>query len=105
MLARMITFHADGGDLAQLVDSLRSEMPSIYDSLSGFRGIVVLEDNDESPNHVVAVTLWEDEASLAGSEAVANVVVDRIARATKALPSRKTYTVLGTMGIADRPTP
>lgn len=101
VLARVMTFYSEGSKVVPLVESLRSDLPPVYASFPGFRGLIVLEKPDMH-NHVIAVTLWEDEESVLASEALADTVADRIAQATGTSASRKIYKVLGTIGVEER---
>jgi heme-degrading monooxygenase HmoA len=93
-----MTFHAESEDLARLVNALRSEVPAAYESLPGFRGMVVL-DHADTIHHVLAVTLWKDEESITASSPFAATFVDRIARATRSIAACDVYEVIGTLGI------
>ena len=86
--------------MTDLVDSLRSEMPPRYEALPGFRGLLVLE-KPGARHHVIALTLWEDEAGVAASDAVADHVAERIAEAAGTAASRSVYRVLGSMRVAE----
>ena len=88
--------------MTELVESLRSDLPREYEALPGFRGLLVLERGD-SHNHVIALTLWEDEEGLAASQAMADRFANRIAEATGTAVSRHIYDVLGALGIAEGP--
>ena len=101
MRARVMTFYSESVDLTDLVASLRADLPPVYESFPGFRGLIVLE-KPGIRNHVMAVTLWNDEESLQASEAVADTFADRIAHAAGTSVTRNVYDVLGTIGIADR---
>jgi hypothetical protein len=43
VLARVMTFYSESAKMTDLVESLRSEVPQAYESVPGFRGILVLE--------------------------------------------------------------
>jgi len=96
-----MTFYSESARMADFVESLRSDLPREYEALPGFRGLLVLEKAD-SRNHVIALTLWENEEGIAASEESANGFADRIASATGTAVSRHIYEVLGQLGIADR---
>jgi len=102
VLARVMTFYAESARMTDLVESLRSDLPREYEALPGFRGLLVLE-RGASHNHVIALTLWENEEGIEASEAMANAFANRIAEATGTAVSRHVYDVLGRLGIADRP--
>lgn len=87
--------------MTNLVASLRSDLPPVYESFPGFRGLLVLERPDVR-HHVIAVTLWADDESVSASEGLANVVADRIAEAAGTSVSRNIYNVLGTIDVPDR---
>jgi len=96
-----MTFFSESADMTDLVAALRSDLPPVYESNPGFRGLVVLVKPDVR-NHVIALTLWEDDDALAGSEAIADGFADRIAAATGTAVARNVYDVLGTIGIVER---
>ena len=100
MLARVMTFYATGRDLSNLVESLGSELPSIYTPFPGFKGLLVLE-NPGARSHVIALTLWEDEESLRASEQIADAFADRITQAAGNAVARNSYNVLGSIGIPE----
>ena len=101
MLARVMTFYSESVSMTDVVESLRSDLPPEYASLPGFRGLLVLEKAGRR-NHVIAVTLWDDEAAVASSEALADRIADRIAGATGTSVARNIYSVLGRIGVAER---
>ena len=86
--------------MTELVESLRSDLPREYEALPGFRGLLVLE-RGESHNHLIALTLWEDEEGIAASEEIAKTFATRIAQATGTAVSRHIYDVLGALRIAN----
>ncbi len=96
-----MTFYAESAQMTDLLASLRSDLPPLYEALPGFRGLLVLE-KAEARNHVVALTLWKDLDSLAASEATAHGFADRIAEATGTAVSRNIYSVLGQIGFEGR---
>ncbi len=96
-----MTFYAESESMTDLVASLRSDLPPLYEALPGFRGLLVLEKAD-TRNHVIALTLWQDLDGLVASEATAHGFADRIAEATGTAVSRNIYSVLGQIGIADQ---
>jgi len=98
-----MTFYSESAKMADLVESLRSEVPQAYESVPGFRGIVVLEKS--GGNHIIAVTLWEDEEGIRASEAYADGFAHRIGDAIGTAVSRNIYNVLGTTGITVSPEP
>ncbi len=75
--------------------------PPTYASLPGFRGLLVLEKAGPR-NHVIAVTLWDNEEAVQASEALADSIADRIAAATGTSVTRNIYNVLGRIGVAER---
>jgi heme-degrading monooxygenase HmoA len=101
VLARVMTFYSARADVSDLVQSLRSEIPAVYEPFPGFRGMLVLERPD-TRNHVIALTLWEDAASLVASETLADAFAERIAHAAGTSVTRSVYDVLGSIGIPDR---
>jgi hypothetical protein len=101
VLARVLTFFAESGDLATLADSLRSELPPIYGTFPGFLGLLVLE-KPGARSHVIAMTIWQDEESLWASEKIADAFADRITHASGNAVARNTYNVLGSVGIEKR---
>lgn len=96
-----MTFYSESVSMTEVVQSLRAELPPAYESLPGFRGLLVLE-KPGSRNHVIALTLWDDEDGVAASEALADRIADRIAAATGTSVTRNIYNVMGRIGIADR---
>ena len=88
--------------MTDLIESLRSDLPPQYEAIPGFRGLLVLE-LVQSRNHVIALTLWENEEDVAASEASASAFANRIADATGTGVSRHVYNVLGRLGIAEEP--
>lgn len=101
MLARVMTFYSETVSMTDVVETLRSDLPPAYAELPGFRGLLVLEKAGRR-NHVIAVTLWDDEEAVEGSEALADTIADRIGSATGTSVTRNIYSVLGRIGIADR---
>jgi hypothetical protein len=101
MLSRVMTFYSESVSMTEVVESLRSELPPTYASLPGFRGLLVLEKAG-TRNHVIAVTLWDDEEAVQASEALADSIADRIAAATGTSVTRNIYNVLGRIGVAER---
>jgi heme-degrading monooxygenase HmoA len=93
-----MTFSTQRDDLDKLEGWLRSDLPPVYESTEGFRGMIVL-DRSNGSDHVIAVTIWDDEASLQRSEATADTVIRRISMATGAIATREIYEVRGTLGI------
>jgi heme-degrading monooxygenase HmoA len=93
-----MTFSAQSDHLDKLVGWLRSDLPPVYMSAQGFRGMIVL-DRSNGSDHVIAVTMWDDEMSLELSESTADAVIRRISMATGAAPTREIYEVRGTLGI------
>jgi hypothetical protein len=102
VLARVMTFYSESVSMTEVVESLRSDLPPAYAALPGFRGLLVLE-KPGTRNHVLAVTLWDNEAGVAASEELADTIADRIAAATGTSVARNIYNVLGRIGIAERP--
>lgn len=96
MLARVMTFYSEIAKIPNLVKSLRSELPAVYGSLPGFRGLVVLEK--PGGNHIIALTLWEDEEGVRVSEPLADAFADRIGQEIGHSVSRNIYSVVGTIG-------
>jgi len=87
--------------MGELVDSLRHDLPADYGAIPGFRGLLVLEK--PGANHVIALTLWEDETGLAASEPFAESYAERIADAVGTAVARNVYNVLGTLGMGGAP--
>ena len=103
MLARVMTFYSESVTMTEVVDSLRSDLPPAYAALPGFRGLLVLEKPGRR-NHVLAVTLWDNQEGVNGSEVLADTIAERIAAATGTSVTRNIYNVLGRIGIAERKT-
>jgi len=93
-----MTFYVEGSDMTGLVASLRSELPPLYASCEGFRGLLVLEKPDER-RHVIALTLWEDDESVKASEGLAETLAGRIAEAAGTSVTRSIYNVAGAIDI------
>ena len=98
MRARVMTFYVEVADMTGLVASLRSELPPIYASFSGFRGLLVLERPDKR-RHIIALTLWEDDESVKASESLAETIAERIAEAAGTSVTRSIYNVAGAIDI------
>jgi len=95
-----MTFYSESVSMTDVVESLRSDLPPAYASLPGFRGLLVLEKPDVR-NHMIALTLWDNEEAVAASEALADTIADRIALVTGTSVARNVYNVVGRIGIAD----
>jgi hypothetical protein len=65
-----MTFYGDSAQLGDLLESLRSELQPTYESISGFRGLLVFEKPDA--NYVIAINPWEDEEGVPASEPFAD---------------------------------
>ncbi len=100
MLSRVMTFYSESKRLTEVVESLRADLPPAYEALPGFRGLLVLE-KPGTRNHVIALTLWDDEEGVEASETLADTIADRIAAATGTSVTRNIYTVMGKIGIAE----
>jgi len=98
MRARVMTFYVEVADMTALVATLRSELPAVYAAFAGFRGLLVLERPDER-RHIIAMTLWEDDASVKASESFADTLADRIAEAAGTSVTRSVYNVAGAIDI------
>jgi len=96
-----MTFYSESVSMIEVVESLRADLPPAYESLPGFRGLLVLE-KPGARNHVIALTLWDDEDGVTASEALADRIADRIAAATGTSVTRNIYNVMGRIGIAER---
>ena len=94
-----MTFYAETLVMWDLVASLRSHLPPAYEAIPGFRGLVVLE-KPGAPNHIIAVTLWEDDEGLQASEGIADAFAERIGLAAGTSVTRNIYNVIGTIGMA-----
>ena len=97
MLARVLTFYSESSKMPELVESLRSDLPAAYESIPGFRGLLVLEKT--GGNHVIALTLWDNEEGLRASEPFLEGFARQIREAVGTSVSRNIYTVLGRIGI------
>ncbi len=93
-----MTFYATGSDLADLAESLRSELPPIYEPIPGFKALLVLEKPGDR-SHVIALTIWDDEESLLASEKIADAFADQITHAAGNAVARNVYNVFGSIGI------
>jgi quinol monooxygenase YgiN len=100
MLARVISFYAEDQHVRELVESLRDELPAQYEELAGFRGVLVLE-KPGNRNHVIAVTLWEDEAAMEASKELADKVASRVTTMTGNASSRGSYNVIGRIRVGN----
>jgi heme-degrading monooxygenase HmoA len=99
-----MTFYSESARMIDLVETLRSEIPPAYEAIPGFRGLQVLEK--PGANHVIALTLWEDEEAVEASADLAEDKANRIAHAIGTSVSRNIYNVLGSIHIPeDRPDP
>ncbi len=78
------------------MQSLRSELPAAYGSLHSFRGALVLEKT--GGNHIIALTVWENEEGLIASAPVADAFADRISEEIGHAVSRNIYSVVETLG-------
>ena len=96
-----MTFYSESVGLTDVVESLRADLPPQYAAFPGFRGLLVLE-KPGTRNHVIALTLWDDENGVAASEELADKIADRIAAAIGTSVTRNIYQVMGRIGIADR---
>jgi len=101
VLSRVMTFYSESVTLTDVVESLRADLPPQYAALPGFRGLLVLE-KPGTRNHIIALTLWDDEEGVAASEELADRIADRIAAATGTSVTRNIYNVMGRLGIAER---
>ena len=97
----MMTFYSESEKLLGIVDALRKQLPQTYEAIRGFRGLIVLDK--PVSDHIIAVTLWDDEKALQASETHARAFAQQISRATGAEVSYSTYNVLGSIGIAPPP--
>jgi heme-degrading monooxygenase HmoA len=93
-----MTFYVEVADMTAIVAALRSELPPVYASFDGFRGLLVLEGPDER-RHIIALTLWEDDESVKASESLAESIADRIAEAAGTSVTRSIYNVAGAIDI------
>jgi hypothetical protein len=93
-----MTFYSESARMPELVEALRLELPPAYESLPSFRGLLVLEK--PGGNHVIALTLWEDEEGVQASETLADEYAERIGHAIGTAVSRNIYSVLGSIGFA-----
>jgi len=98
VFARVITFYSDSTKMSGVVESLRVDLPHTYASIPGFRGALVLEK--PGGNHVIALTVWDDEEGVRASERHADEFAERIGDAIGTSVSRNVYRVIGTTGIA-----
>ena len=97
VLARVLTFYSESAKIPDLVESLRSELPTAYASIPSFRGLLVLEKT--GGNHIIALTLWEDEEGLKASESTADGFADRIGDEIGHSVARNVYSVVGSIGL------
>ena len=99
MLARVITFSAEGDALDSLVATLRREVGDVYETIPGFLGLLAM--TNAARRHVVALTLWEDQAGIDASEELATSVLDRITSHTGLRAAIGIYEVIGTIGLVE----
>jgi hypothetical protein len=97
VLARVMTFSAGSDVLDELVDTLRREVGGVYEGIRGFRGMLAVKNVERQ--HVIAITLWEDQEGIDASAMLAETVVDRIARHTQRLATHYVYEVIGDIGL------
>jgi hypothetical protein len=102
VLARVITFSAEHDALSRLVTWVRADLPTAWEEIAGFRGLIVLDRSDDA-DHVIAVTIWADEESFDASEDIADIAVARIAASAGATITREQYRVIGTLRIPEPP--
>jgi hypothetical protein len=93
-----MTFYSESAKMPELVESLRLELPPAYGSIPSFRGLLVLEK--PGGNHVIALSLWEDEEGVQASAALADEYADRIGQVVGTAVSRNLYSVMGSIGFA-----
>lgn len=98
MLARVMTFYSASDKISDLVAVLRTEMPPAYESIPGFRGVVVLEK--PGGNHIIAETFWDDEDGIKASESMAADYAKRIRLVAGTPVSVNVYEVVGIAGLA-----
>jgi len=96
VLARVLTFYSESAKIPDLVQSLRSELPAAYESLPSFRGALVLEKT--GGNHIIALTVWENEEGVNESAPVADAFADRISEEIGHAVSHNIYSVIETIG-------
>jgi heme-degrading monooxygenase HmoA len=98
VLARVMTFYSASEKISDLFEVLRTEMPPAYESIPGFRGVVVLEK--PGGNHMIAETFWEDEEGIKASESMAADYARRIGLAAGTTVSVNVYEVVGIAGLS-----
>jgi len=99
VLARVMTFYAASDKIADLVTAMRSELPPRYESIPGYRGILVLEK--PGGNHIIAITFWDGQEGVEASEDAAADNAKRIGHASGTTVSVHVYDVMGTSGLFD----
>lgn len=81
MHARVSTFEGPAGvtdaEIAAMNDALESNILPKVRTMSGFRGLVSLLNNDTG--HTMSVTLWETEQDMRASEADADTAREQAA--------------------------
>ena len=86
--------------MSELLGELDTDLLPAYESLPDFRGLLVLEKAD-GRSHVIALSLWEEEAGPQASDLLGEEISDRVALATGASVSRSAYTVRRMIGMDD----
>ena len=95
-----MTFYAETAkSLDDLATTLRQDLPTVYGSILGFRGLLVLKQ--KGSNHVIALTLWEGEEAMKTSEPHAQRYAEQIRAATGMGVTRNVYEVLGSINVGN----
>jgi hypothetical protein len=83
--------------MPELVGQLRETLPRVYGQLTGYRGMVVLEQ--DTGTRIIAASFWDDQDAMKESELTAADNARRIGQATGTTVSVDAYEVLGSNGI------
>jgi heme-degrading monooxygenase HmoA len=97
MVARVMTIPAGSRKLQDLIDEVRSTLPTIYGALIGYRGLIVLES--ERGNEILAISFWADEEAYKVSEKSAADNARRFGQAAGTPVSVESYNVIGSDGV------
>jgi hypothetical protein len=97
MLARVLTVDTGSRRMPELVQEIRETLPRVYGQVTGYRGMVVLEQ--DTGTRIIAASFWDDEDAMSVSEHTAADNAQRIGQATGTTVSVESYEVLGSNGI------
>lgn len=78
MYARVTTGYVQPGKRDEITRYMRDSVVPAAKQLSGFKGLLLLRDNES--NKSIAITLWESEAEMASGEASGGYYREQLAR-------------------------